>query len=268
MQHAMGLLEQYYNTNPEELAIYKGISIHWLDLVQNRLGAWKREGHLPHVEKIRYRFRGKRSDPSTGRSTDGYTLRRTATTFSVYYDRKKDETPTYAPAAVQRVKTTQDLEALATICQARLSTPEFALMQAFFDQQAEAVKELKHQLGTERADHQNTYEILQEVGEVRDMLLTHVYRLLKRPNGILLKDMPEAMRLLEHEASTELLKSAESIKSLQARNVVLVKHNLALRRENTQLHEDAKHDHKIVGDLYGELGDLYKRLAVNRYEER
>lgn len=76
------------------------------------------------------------------------------------------------------------------------------------------IKELQDRLQTAERRGDDNYTRLQNVLEVRDVLLKHVYTLLDRPNGIMLHDMPgEIEKLLEarkrfvttlNEALTEL----------------------------------------------------------------
>lgn len=259
------LLSSFRNTNPECRAAYKHIPIEWSDMVREELAKQKRQGQLAGVLKIRYRFRGPRVH------NDRHTLKREAKTFTVYFDYQAP--PTFAAAAAHRSYNTPQ-PSIQTIVKARLTTPEYALYEA----------------GRQREDRRANavYESLQEVMEVRDTLLKHVYRLLNRPNGILLRDMSTAVSEHQNEVSKlhaenrrlaaalktsvrqrfETEDQSETVRELQERNTNLAKKNEVLTRENHTLRQDATHDHKIVGDLYGELGDLYKRLAVQRYEER
>ncbi len=57
-----------------------------------------------------------------------------------------------------------------------------------------AVENLKLEHDELKKNSQELYESLQSVMDVRDILLQHVYDLLDRPDGILLEDMPAAIK--------------------------------------------------------------------------
>ena len=215
-------------TNPKERAVYKNIPMSYYRGIRDQLNRGKKNGDLYKVTKIRYRFRGPRVH------NDHHTLKAEAATFSVYFDR---QAPIYASAAVLRhhgkVWASSEIS-VQTILKARLAAAEYALVTAHLTQQEGLMTE--------------NYTSLQEVMEVRDTLLQHVYRLLARPNGILLKDMPGAIE-----------DRLNIVNGLEQHIERLHKSNEAYAHENTRLRQGERHDHTLIGGLYEELAELYKR---------
>jgi hypothetical protein len=161
----------------------------------------------------------------------------------------------------QQFKDFQDLQCLATICQKRLTAPEFALMQAYLDKQAWVVKDLKLELSKVKEDHGKTYQSVQDVCETRDTLLKYVYRLLDRPNGVLLKDMHSAIER-QLAAQDRLVATCKRLATRvyekpQAAPASVLR---TLERAEAQ----AKHDQKVIGELYGELSAVYLTLSRKR----
>lgn len=139
----------------------------------------------------------------------------------------------------------EEFQAIYELGKGRLTPPEFALFEAYLAKQANRLIDTKLALKNEREDHEKTYRHLQEVADIRDVLLTYLYQVLERPNGILIKDMAEAI----HDLLAETAR-------LRANNA---QQNTRLQAENDRLRADALHDHKTISALYAELSDLYNK---------
>lgn len=128
---------------------------------------------------------------------------------------------------------------LKKILEVRLPVPELALVEGIFDKltkernaAAEAYNRLMRQSNTqEKAD------------------------LVKRNTTLANRNR----RLAE-----DITHCAEKNDYLVSENEQLQGTLAILRRENAQLSENAKHEQKIIGELYGELGELYTKLSKTR----
>jgi len=161
----------------------------------------------------------------------------------------------------------EEFQAIYELGKGRLTPPEFALFEAYLSKQANRLIDTKLSLTNEREDHEKTYGHLQDIADVRDVLLTYLYQVLERPNGILIKDMTDAIRDLLADTARLRANNADMNESLKRVAAARAKDQAAavpfrLQAENDRLRADALHDHKTISALYAELSDLYNRKEV------